>query len=67
MTIEALIDADIIAYRCAATCEEDITPEIAILRCNELTERILNRVGASTYCLYLSGTTNFRKEITFPF
>lgn len=63
MTQKALIDADLIAFRCAATCEEFDTPEIAIQRCNSLTEHILLNTGASSYTLYLTGSTNFRKEI----
>jgi DNA polymerase-1 len=61
--IEALIDADLIAYRCAATCESDSDSGVALLRCNDLTERIIDRVGATDFSLYLSGSGNFRKEI----
>ena len=61
--LEALIDADLVAYRCAASCEENDTPDLAIWRCNELVERILDRVNATDYTLYLSGDGNFRKEI----
>lgn len=63
MTITALIDADLIAYRCAATCETEGDPGIATWRCNDLIERIIDAVGASSSTLYLSGSTNFRKEV----
>lgn len=61
--IEALIDADIIAYRCAATCEGEDDDYIVLSRCNELTERIINNVCATDYNLFLTGDRNFRKEI----
>lgn len=61
--IEALIDADLVAFRCAATCEGDDTDEVVLSRCNDLVERILDRVDATDYTLYLTGSNNFRKEI----
>jgi 5'-3' exonuclease len=61
--MEALIDADIVAYRCACTCEEDDTDGIVLSRCNELVERIITNVSANSYTLFLSGGANFRKEI----
>lgn len=61
--ITALIDADLVAYRCAATCENEDTADIAIFRCNDLVERIIDAVSATDYVLYLSGGDNFRKEI----
>jgi 5'-3' exonuclease len=61
--LKALIDADIVAYRCAATCESDDQSFIALDRCNTLVERILNVLGATDYHLFLSGDRNFRYEI----
>lgn len=61
--IEALIDSDLVAFRCAATCEGDDTDGIVLSRCNDLVERILDRVDATDYTLYLTGANNFRKEI----
>ncbi len=63
MGIEALIDADIVAYRCAFTCEEDESSGLVLYRVNELMERILADVGATTYTAYISGGENFRKNI----
>jgi 5'-3' exonuclease len=60
---QALIDADLIAYRCAATCEEFETSEVAIQRCFYLTETILHSLQANEYTLYLTGSDNFRKKI----
>ena len=58
----ALLDADIIAYRCAATANHD--PEwVATSRCNALVEQILEEVKADSYQLFLSGPVNFRKKI----
>jgi 5'-3' exonuclease len=61
--ITALIDADLIAYRCAATCESDLDDTIVLGRCNDLVERIIDDVSATDFCLYLTGSTNFRTEI----
>lgn len=63
MSIHSLIDADLVAFRCAATCEEFDTPDIAIIRCNNLTEQIIDAVNANSYTLFLSGSDNFRKTI----
>lgn len=61
--MEALIDADLIGYRCACTCEEDTTNTIVLSRVQELTERIIANATADTFTLYLTGNNNFRKEI----
>lgn len=69
MTI-AVVDGDIVAYRCAASCEPNKSGktereplELAISRCDELMYRILDTVGADEYKVFLSGSRNFRKEI----
>lgn len=65
MTI-ALLDADIIAYRSAASCEPSKTRdwvepvEVAILRTDELVSRILQEVGAASYKAFLTGENNYR-------
>lgn len=61
--ITALVDADLVAYRCAASCEEDSDSDSAIYRCNNLVETIIDSVGASDYTLYLTGSGNFRYAI----
>ena len=63
MGIEVLIDCDIVAYRNACTCEEDETPDICLFRVDEMMERIITSVGASSFTGYLSGGNNFRKTI----
>lgn len=66
--MRALIDADLVAYRCAASCEkqgvvtEDFT--IATSRANNLLVNILDAVGATDRQLFLSGGENFRKKIS---
>lgn len=63
----ALIDADLIAYRCAASCQKgEVVTEplnIAIARANDLIHRILTATEASSYKLFLSGPTNYRTKI----
>lgn len=66
--MKALVDADLVAYRCAASCEkqgvvtEDFT--IATSRANNLLVNILEATGAVDRQLYLSGGENFRKKIS---
>ena len=58
----ALLDFDIVCYRCSATAEND-EEWIAVARTKELIETILAEVNATEYKLFLSGTNNFRKVI----
>ncbi len=60
--MRALIDADIVAFRCAATAE-GLDVNIALARTNDLVDKIINDVGADNYTLYLTGRGNFRKEL----
>lgn len=64
MTI-ALIDADLVAYRCAATCDtdEDGALDIAILRCDKLMQDIIDATESTQYKAFLTGKNNFRKRI----
>lgn len=65
----ALVDADLVAYRSAASCEPTKAKpyqeplEIAVLRCNDTMQRILDETGASEYKAFLSGTDNYRYGI----
>lgn len=60
----ALIDGDIVCYRCAASCEKQgvvVEPvEVALLRVEDLINRILLETGASFYNVYLTGSNNYR-------
>lgn len=58
----ALIDGDLIAFRCAASAENE-EEHIAIARAEELLDQIITKVEATEYKLYLSGKSNFRKKI----
>lgn len=58
----ALIDADIVAYRCAAVTKEE--PEsTALFQTEEMIKRILEETKATSYISFLSGTNNFRYDI----
>ena len=59
----ALVDADIVAYRCAASAEKESEEWIATSRVKQLLEDILHETGATEYKLFLSGEKNFRKDI----
>lgn len=61
MTI-ALIDADIVAYRCAASAENG-PEEIALLRTEKLMQDILNETNSGMYLGFLTGIDNFRYDI----
>ncbi len=68
----ALLDGDLVAYRCAASCEKrnkegeitELDPiDIAVLRADKLVKEILEAVHAEFYSVFLSGEDNFRKQI----
>ena len=60
----ALIDADIVCYRCAASCEKQgvvVEPEqIAIARADDLMQRILHETNSEFYYPYITGSNNYR-------
>lgn len=58
----SLLDGDLIAFRCAASCENE-TEGILRYRINDLLERIFATTGADKYFIYLSGENNNRKLI----
>lgn len=60
--MNALIDGDIVAYRCAASANEDPL-DIALERTDALIERILYEMNSDIYELWLSGDKNFRKDL----
>ena len=60
--MQALIDLDLVCFRSAASAENDDIG-IAIYRANELLDGILTKVKADSYRAFLTGDTNFRKEI----
>lgn len=60
--MKALIDGDLVAFRSAASAEKE-EQFVALARARDLMERILSRVGADSFTVFLSGGDNFRKEI----
>lgn len=58
----ALIDSDLVAFRCAASAENE-PEDIAILRVDKLMRDILEAVEAEEYLAFLTGPGNFRKQI----
>lgn len=56
----ALIDADLIAYRCAASAEHEPI-DVAVARVDNMMMEIL--LNEEDYLSFLSGKNNFRKEI----
>lgn len=58
----ALIDQDLLCYRCAASAEQD-NFEIAVYRIDELLDNILTKTNATSYRAFLTGPNNFRKTI----
>ncbi len=60
--MQALLDQDLLCFRCAASAEHDDLG-IAIYRLDELLDTILTKTEASSYRAFLTGNTNFRKQI----
>jgi 5'-3' exonuclease len=57
------IDADLVAYRCAASVEPHGECDIAILRCDRLMRQILYETDTESCLSFLSGKDNFRYKI----
>jgi DNA polymerase-1 len=61
---KVLIDADTVAFSCAATAEE-AELWVATSRANEMIENIIQATDATEYELWLTGPNNFRYQV-FP-
>lgn len=61
--MKALIDGDIVVYRAAASAEND-EQWIAQSRADTMIQEMLADTGASSYKVYLTGSNNFRRELT---
>lgn len=59
----ANIDGDLVAYPCAASCDENDPLDVALYRCDKLMREILEMVDCEEYNLFLSGPSNFRKIV----
>jgi len=57
-----LIDGDLVAFRCAASAEND-NEAIAISRVEESIRQICEALGTMDFTIFLTGPDNFRKEI----
>lgn len=58
----ALLDTDIFCYRCAAASENDPV-EIAIIRLDEMINRVLYELNTQDYKCFLGGKDNYRYDI----
>jgi DNA polymerase-1 len=58
----ALIDMDLVVYRCAASAESEHV-DVAYSRMEDLLDNIIQKVHASSYRAFLTGKGNFRKDI----
>jgi 5'-3' exonuclease len=58
----ALIDGDLVAFRVAASTENE-TEDIAIWRTSEFMQRLLHETNAMGYKCFLSGDNNFRYSV----
>jgi 5'-3' exonuclease len=58
----SLIDGDIVSYRNASACENE-SLNIAMHRVSDMMNSILNACATDTYRCFISGGTNFRKDI----
>lgn len=59
----ALIDADLVAFRCAATVQEHEPLDVAVYRVDVLMRQILEATESEQYKAFLTGRGNFRKII----
>jgi len=58
----ALIDSDIVAFRCAASAENELE-DVAILRVDKLMRQLLEETKSDSYLSFLTGSENFRYKI----
>ncbi len=60
--MHVLIDADLVAYRCAASVG-DGAEDIAHARCDTLVRELIHTTNSEYYTCFLTGQNNFRKQI----
>jgi len=60
--MQALIDGDIVAYRCSASAEHE-PEEIAVLRIENMMRDILRESESDEYRCFLTGKGNYRYDI----
>jgi 5'-3' exonuclease len=55
----ALVDGDIVAYRCAAASNNEPL-DVALFRTDDLMNRIIHETNSDSYQVFLTGSNNFR-------
>ncbi len=60
--MNALVDGDIVCYRCAASANEEPL-DVALERADRLIERIIYETGSQVAEVFLTGSNNFRNDI----
>jgi len=61
--MQALIDGDIVAFRCAASVKEDEPLELAIYRVDVLIQQIVEATDATSIRVFVKGKDNFRYKL----
>lgn len=61
--MKVLVDADIVAYRCAATVDSTMEKDVAFYRMDVLLQQILEATESDSRELWLTGSDNFRKQV----
>ena len=61
--MQALIDGDIVAFRCAASVKEDEPEDLAIYRVDVLIQQIVEATDATSIRVFVKGSRNFRYEL----
>lgn len=59
----AIVDGDLVAFRCAASAEGEEEAWVACARAENFIKEILESTGATSYEVWLTGTNNFRYEV----
>jgi 5'-3' exonuclease len=60
--MRALIDGDLVAYRCAASAKNE-SLDVATWRVEALLRQLIRDTNSTEYIIYLSGPDNFRKGL----
>lgn len=60
--MKLLIDADILVYRVACTCEDEVE-QIAFWRMEDTLKDILEATETTDFVMYLTGSNNFRRAL----
>jgi len=61
--VKALIDGDIVVYRAAASAEKE-EQWVALARADQMIQDILADTASDCYSVYLTGGSNFRRELS---